>query len=130
MTSFRPHSNKSLLFQSRNRSPVFDNSTASATTSLFQQNFLSKGTTSHSNNSNHGNNTNSSNVAYMEPPLTTSGKLGLSTAKYLQNAAVATWLRPHVQSYLLSPDPAAMGERTVVILTGKVAQKSYGSEKR
>ncbi|KAI7881142.1 beta-trefoil [Lichtheimia hyalospora FSU 10163] len=40
------------------------------------------------------------------------------------------WFRSHLQNYLLAPNPVAMGERTIVILTGKVAQKSYGTEKR
>ena len=43
---------------------------------------------------------------------------------------VKKWFRSHLQNYLLAPNPVAMGERTIVILTGKVAQKSYGTEKR
>lgn len=43
---------------------------------------------------------------------------------------VKQWLRSHLRNYLLAPNPVAMGERTIVILTGKVAQKSYGTEKR
>lgn len=42
-------------------------------------------------------------------------------------------LKPLVQQYLLgnsSNDSATSGERTVMILTSKVAQKSYGTEKR
>ncbi|KAI7867748.1 beta-trefoil DNA-binding domain-containing protein [Spinellus fusiger] len=38
-----------------------------------------------------------------------------------------TQLKPWIQQCLLGPDPV---ERTVVILTSKVAQKSYGTEKR
>ncbi|KAG2222286.1 hypothetical protein INT45_006965 [Circinella minor] len=57
-------------------------------------------------------------------------KAGVRTARMMVDAAMATKLRPQIQSYLLAADPVAMGERTVVILTGKVAQKSYGTEKR
>ncbi|KAI8887222.1 beta-trefoil [Backusella circina FSU 941] len=39
-------------------------------------------------------------------------------------------MRPYIQRYLSSPDPTGLGEKTVVILTSKVAQKSYGTEKR
>lgn len=49
---------------------------------------------------------------------------------FKQVATVADNLRSQILSYLLSPDPSALGELTAVILTGKVAQKSYGSEKR
>ncbi|CAG8795244.1 3617_t:CDS:2, partial [Racocetra fulgida] len=37
---------------------------------------------------------------------------------------------PVIQQYLNSTNPAAMGEKTVMVLTSKVAQKSYGTEKR
>ncbi|KAI8138007.1 hypothetical protein BJV82DRAFT_583229 [Fennellomyces sp. T-0311] len=57
-------------------------------------------------------------------------KAGVRTARMLIDATVAMKTRPQIQSYLLAADPVAMGERTVVILTGKVAQKSYGTEKR
>ncbi|KAI9494719.1 hypothetical protein BDB00DRAFT_871005 [Zychaea mexicana] len=57
-------------------------------------------------------------------------KSSLVTARMLQGANTATALKPHVQQYLMSNDPAGSGERTVMILTSKVAQKSYGTEKR
>ena len=57
-------------------------------------------------------------------------KAGLATARMIQNTANASRLKPLVQSYLQSPDPIAAGEKTVIILTSKVAQKSYGTEKR
>ncbi|KAG2222708.1 hypothetical protein INT45_011196 [Circinella minor] len=57
-------------------------------------------------------------------------KSSLVTARMLQGANTAAALKPHVQQYLMSNDPAGSGERTVMILTSKVAQKSYGTEKR
>ncbi|ORX81409.1 LAG1-DNAbind-domain-containing protein [Basidiobolus meristosporus CBS 931.73] len=39
-------------------------------------------------------------------------------------------LKPVVHSYVSSPNSLLNGEKTVVILTSKVAQKSYGTEKR
>ncbi|KAI7886816.1 LAG1-DNAbind-domain-containing protein [Lichtheimia hyalospora FSU 10163] len=57
---------------------------------------------------------------------------GLVTAssRMLHNNANAARLRPIINSYLQSPDPAAAGEKMVIIMTSKVAQKSYGTEKR
>lgn len=71
-------------------------------------------------------------AGYMQPnglddPL--KAKNGIVSARLLQSANVAL-LRPLIRHYLQSPNPAASGERTVVILTSKVAQKSYGTEKR
>ncbi|KAI8583097.1 hypothetical protein K450DRAFT_224205 [Umbelopsis ramanniana AG] len=71
-------------------------------------------------------------AGYLQPnglddPL--KSKNGIVSARLLQSANVAL-LRPLIRHYLQSPNPAASGERTVVILTSKVAQKSYGTEKR
>ncbi|KAM3589377.1 hypothetical protein VKS41_000244 [Umbelopsis sp. WA50703] len=71
-------------------------------------------------------------AGYLQPtglddPL--KAKAGIVTSRMLQNANVSQ-LRPLIRHYLQSPNPAASGERTVVILTSKVAQKSYGTEKR
>lgn len=57
-------------------------------------------------------------------------KSSLVTARMLQGANTASVLKPHIQQYLMSNNPAGSGERTVMILTSKVAQKSYGTEKR
>ncbi|KAF7725584.1 hypothetical protein EC973_009539 [Apophysomyces ossiformis] len=46
-----------------------------------------------------------------------------------QGVHSASKLQPLIQQYLLSEDPVHAGERTVMILTSKVAQKSYGTEK-
>ncbi|KAI8886164.1 LAG1-DNAbind-domain-containing protein [Backusella circina FSU 941] len=39
-------------------------------------------------------------------------------------------MKPAIQNYLDADDPIEAGERTVIIMTSKVAQKSYGTEKR
>lgn len=57
-------------------------------------------------------------------------KAGLVTERIMQSAATTAKLRPFIQSYLQMPDPMAAGEKTVMVLTSKVAQKSYGTEKR
>ncbi|KAL0090379.1 hypothetical protein J3Q64DRAFT_1407158 [Phycomyces blakesleeanus] len=54
----------------------------------------------------------------------------VKTNRQMIQAFQAATFRPHIQKYLRSPDPMSVGERTVVILTSKVAQKSYGTEKR
>ncbi|CAG8783774.1 6970_t:CDS:2, partial [Racocetra persica] len=48
----------------------------------------------------------------------------------LSQSATVNLMRPVIQQYLNSTNPAAMGEKTVMVLTSKVAQKSYGTEKR
>jgi hypothetical protein len=53
-------------------------------------------------------------------------QVGVMNARFLQNAVNAAKMRPIIRDYL-----SGIGdERTVVILTSKVAQKSYGTEKR
>ena len=135
-----------------------NNNLSSSTFEIFDSSFLnnsnntnnnSRGGHNTDNNNNHNNNKNS-----YHQQVTTSGpsssppssfndsllpvraipmsnvKAGARTARMMVDAAIAAKLRPQIQSYLLAADPVAMGERTVVILTGKVAQKSYGTEKR
>jgi len=48
----------------------------------------------------------------------------------LTQSAAANMMRPVIQQYINSSNPAALGEKTVMVLTSKVAQKSYGTEKR
>jgi hypothetical protein len=57
-------------------------------------------------------------------------KNSLVSARIVQGANSAQQLKPLIQQYLLSNDPSALGEHSVTLLTGKVAQKSYGTEKR
>lgn len=54
---------------------------------------------------------------------------GAVTQRMMQPANV-DHLRMLIRQYLNTPDPLAFGERTVLLMTSKVAQKSYGTEKR
>jgi hypothetical protein len=38
--------------------------------------------------------------------------------------------RPALQQYMETPNRLAFGERTVIVMASKVAQKSYGQERR
>lgn len=38
--------------------------------------------------------------------------------------------RPYLEQYVRTPNRLAFGERTVIVMSSKVAQKSYGTEKR
>ncbi|KAI9321311.1 hypothetical protein BX666DRAFT_1900773 [Dichotomocladium elegans] len=121
---------------------AFDDATASVTTALYEQGFLNKTSdttataTAPAAAVAAAQKTAPTGVRSAITGLSTgyvessTAPYGIGTARSLQDAAVASWLRPLLQNYLLSPDPTAMGEKTVVILTGKVAQKSYGTEKR
>lgn len=51
---------------------------------------------------------------------------GVMNARLLQDAVNAAKMKPIIRNYLLGGGD----EKTVVILTSKVAQKSYGTEKR
>ncbi|KAL7324678.1 hypothetical protein PS15p_209836 [Mucor circinelloides] len=48
----------------------------------------------------------------------------------MQGMVNAVKMKPAIQAYLHADDPIEAGERTVIIMTSKVAQKSYGTEKR
>ncbi|ORZ15923.1 hypothetical protein BCR42DRAFT_451836 [Absidia repens] len=57
-------------------------------------------------------------------------KNSLVSARIIQGANTATQLKPLIQQYLLSDNPSACGEHSITLLSSKVAQKSYGTEKR
>ena len=42
----------------------------------------------------------------------------------------ARYHRPYLDQYVRTPNRLAFGERTVIVMSSKVAQKSYGTEKR
>lgn len=41
-----------------------------------------------------------------------------------------SFIRPYLDQYVRTPNRLAFGERTVIVMSSKVAQKSYGNEKR
>ncbi|KAG6332232.1 hypothetical protein ID866_6859 [Astraeus odoratus] len=41
-----------------------------------------------------------------------------------------TFIRPYLDQFVRTPNRLAFGERTVIVMSSKVAQKSYGTEKR
>ncbi|CAO3607489.1 unnamed protein product, partial [Mucor fragilis] len=66
---------------------------------------------------------------------TTNSKSGLISARIIQGETTASSLKPLIQDYLIRRDHQerslpVTGERTVMVLTSRVAQKSYGTEKR
>ncbi|PCH43618.1 LAG1-DNAbind-domain-containing protein [Wolfiporia cocos MD-104 SS10] len=59
----------------------------------------------------------------------------LSRLRLQQPSAAAatdlqTFIRPYLDQYVRCPNRLAFGERTVIVMSSKVAQKSYGTEKR
>ncbi|QRV79433.1 transcription factor cbf12 [Ceratobasidium sp. AG-Ba] len=46
------------------------------------------------------------------------------------SADLQSFIRPYLDQYINSRNRMAMGERSVIVMSSKVAQKSYGSEKR
>ncbi|KAI6135739.1 LAG1-DNAbind-domain-containing protein [Pisolithus croceorrhizus] len=50
---------------------------------------------------------------------------GLGSSNDLQS-----FIRPYVDQYIRASNRLAFGERTVIVMSSKVAQKSYGTEKR
>ncbi|KAI0310360.1 hypothetical protein OF83DRAFT_1166655 [Amylostereum chailletii] len=45
-------------------------------------------------------------------------------------ADLQSFIRPFLDQYVRTPNRLAFGERTVIVMSSKVAQKSYGQEKR
>jgi recombining binding protein suppressor of hairless len=43
---------------------------------------------------------------------------------------LASFIRPYLEQYVMTHNRIALGERTLIVLSSKVAQKSYGTEKR
>ncbi|CAO3637500.1 unnamed protein product [Cunninghamella blakesleeana] len=89
------------------------------------------------NNNNNNNNDNSNNHTLISTSNTSVLKSlpprnlhAVATARIMQQQATAAKLRPIIQQYLQSKSPIALGEKIVIIMSSKVAQKSYGTEKR
>ncbi|KAI9302044.1 hypothetical protein BJ944DRAFT_127381 [Cunninghamella echinulata] len=79
------------------------------------------------NNNNHSLITTNNNVLKSLPPRNLHA---VATARVIQQQATAAKLKPIIQQYLQSKDPISLGEKMVIIMSSKVAQKSYGTEKR
>lgn len=67
-------------------------------------------------------------LEFQSPP--TSRINAPASSRTTQLTANAIKMKPAIQAYLHADDPIEAGERTVIIMTSKVAQKSYGTEKR
>lgn len=46
------------------------------------------------------------------------------------NSKQISFSSPFLDQYVRTPNRLAFGERTVIVMSSKVAQKSYGTEKR
>ncbi|KAF8210582.1 hypothetical protein K438DRAFT_1809954 [Mycena galopus ATCC 62051] len=58
-------------------------------------------------------------------------EMNLQPARPLGNSTdLHTYIRPYLEQYIRTPNRLAFGERTVIVMSSKVAQKSYGTEKR
>jgi recombining binding protein (suppressor of hairless) len=57
----------------------------------------------------------------------------LSDASFQQGVSsgdVELFMRPILEQYIRAPNRLAFGEKTIIVMSSKVAQKSYGTEKR
>ncbi|KAI0048266.1 LAG1-DNAbind-domain-containing protein [Auriscalpium vulgare] len=61
--------------------------------------------------------------AMMRIRMQSQGTMGAATD-------LQTFIRPYIDQYVRTPNRLAFGERTVIVMSSKVAQKSYGTEKR
>ncbi|KAI8089643.1 uncharacterized protein BX664DRAFT_263008 [Halteromyces radiatus] len=113
-----------LVFDYRRQHPSAPSSTSSSSSSsTTTTQSLSVG----NNNSNAVTNTTTSTALRSLPPRNLHA---VATARVIQQQVTAAKIRPIIQLYLQSKDPSAIGEKTVIIMSSKVAQKSYGTEKR
>lgn len=67
-----------------------------------------------------------------DPPLRLPASVNDDMARLrLQGSGdLQTFIRPYLDQYIRTPNRLAFGERTVIVMSSKVAQKSYGTEKR
>ncbi|KAI0055160.1 LAG1-DNAbind-domain-containing protein [Artomyces pyxidatus] len=61
--------------------------------------------------------------AMMRIRMQSQGTMGTATDLH-------TFIRPYIDQFVRTPNRLAFGERTVIVMSSKVAQKSYGTEKR
>ncbi|CAG8544350.1 8423_t:CDS:2 [Ambispora gerdemannii] len=69
-------------------------------------------------------------LSSINPDMNMNGVSVLSSSIPLNLTNSVELMKPTIQQYLSSSNPASLGEKTVMVLTSKVAQKSYGTEKR
>jgi hypothetical protein len=55
---------------------------------------------------------------------------GKSSTVFDDRPGIYPKYRPYLDQYVRTPNRLAFGERTVIVMSSKVAQKSYGTEKR
>ncbi|KAJ7497495.1 hypothetical protein FB451DRAFT_1121077 [Mycena latifolia] len=58
------------------------------------------------------------------------GGLNIHHPRMGSSSDLHTFIRPYLEQYVRTPNRLAFGERTVIVMSSKVAQKSYGTEKR
>jgi hypothetical protein len=69
--------------------------------------------------------------SFLEFQSPTTSRISSSvSSRMMQGMVNAVKMKPAIQAYLHADNPIEAGERTVIIMTSKVAQKSYGTEKR
>lgn len=74
---------------------------------------------------------NNSKNSFLDFQSTTSNRISPPVpSRMIQGMPNADKMKPAIQAYLHADDPVEVGEQTVIIMTSKVAQKSYGTEKR
>ncbi|KAJ7647147.1 jkappa-recombination signal binding protein [Roridomyces roridus] len=66
----------------------------------------------------------------MGPPPTVAATLRELRLHNPDMGDLHTFMRPILEQYTRTPNRLAFGERTVIVMSSKVAQKSYGTEKR
>lgn len=54
----------------------------------------------------------------------------LNVQQGVSSGDIELFMRPILQHYVRAPNRLAFGERTIIVMSSKVAQKSYGTEKR
>ncbi|TFL01582.1 hypothetical protein BDV98DRAFT_507092 [Pterulicium gracile] len=57
-------------------------------------------------------------------------KLQQGSSSTIGSTDLPTFIRPFLEQYIRTPNRLAFGERSVIVMSSKVAQKSYGTEKR
>ncbi|KAH9040121.1 LAG1-DNAbind-domain-containing protein [Lactarius pseudohatsudake] len=73
---------------------------------------------------------NPSNDLSLRIPSVGDTMMGMRMGQMGAATDLQTFIRPYIDQYVRTPNRLAFGERTVIVMSSKVAQKSYGTEKR